>query len=124
MGRRAKPWFRPDIGWWVTNVGGKQHRLAKGKANKAEAERAFHELMALTPRRPEAHDARVCDLVEAFLDFARKKKYSDDTIRNYSFYLMSFCLYAGDRQAREVIPNDVTNWLMSPKDDETPRWAA
>ena len=27
--------------------------------------------MALTPRRPEAHNARVCDLVEAFLDFAR-----------------------------------------------------
>ena len=126
MGRRAKPWFRPDIGWWVTNAGGKQHRLVKAKNEnaakpKAEAQRAFHELMALTPRRPEAHDSRVCDLAEAFLDFARKKKYSDDTIRNYNFYLMSFCLYAGDRQAREVIPNDVTNWLMSPKDDGTPR---
>ncbi len=126
MGRRAKPWFRPDIGWWVTNVGGKQHRLAKAKNKnaakpKAEAQRAFHELMALTPRRPEAHNSRVCDLAEAFLDFARKQKYSDDTIRNYNFYLMSFCLYAGDRQAREIIPNDVTNWLNSPKEDDTPR---
>ena len=115
MGRPNKPWFRPDVGWWVTNVGGKQHRLAKGKANKAEAVRAFHELMALTPRRPEAHDARVCDLTESFLDFVRRKKYSDDTYRNYSFYLMSFCDFRGFRPAREIIPHDVTQWITSPK---------
>ena len=74
MGRPNKPWYRPDIDWWVTNIGGKQFRIAKGKRNQAEAQRAFHELMALKPQRPEAHDARVCDLAEAFLDFARKKK--------------------------------------------------
>ena len=47
--------------------------------------------MALKPQRPEAHDARVCDVAEAFLDFAHRKKYSADTFRNYNFYLMSFC---------------------------------
>ena len=88
MARPNKPWFRKDIGWWVTNVGPKQVRLAKGtsksdRPSQKAAEPAFHELMALRPKRPEAHDARVCDLTEAFLDFARRKKYSDDTLRNY-----------------------------------------
>lgn len=72
MGRPNKPWFRPDIGWWVTTIGRKQYRLAKGKSKKdkkAEAKRAFHELMAFRPRRPEDDDGRVCDLVEAFLVF-------------------------------------------------------
>ena len=60
----------------MTNVGGKQHRLSKAKNERAaeprkEAERAFHELMALRPQRPDSLDARVCDLAEAFLDFAR-----------------------------------------------------
>ena len=100
MGRPNKPWFRPDIGWWVTNIGGKQHRLAKAKTERdvkarAEAQRAFYELMAVRPQRPNAEDARVCDLAEAFLEFARTKKYSDDTLRNYYFYLMSFCEFRG-----------------------------
>ena len=120
MGRRNKPWFRKDIGWWVTNIGPKQVRLAKGKskgdrAAEQEAKRAFHELMALRPKRPEAHDARVCDLAEAFLDFAHRQRYADDTYRNYSFYLMSFCDFHGFRPAREIIPHDVTNWITSPK---------
>ncbi len=116
MGRRNKPWLRPDIGCWVTTIGRKQIRLAKAKNKnetepKKEAERAFHELMALRPQRPDAATARVCDLAEAFLDFAHRQKYSVDTYRNYNFYLLSFYKFAGFRQAREIIPNDVTRWL-------------
>ena len=121
MGRPNKPWYRPDVGWWVTNIGGKQFRLAKGKQNQAEAKRVFHELMAIRPQRPDTHDARVCDLAEAFLEFVHKKKYSADTYRNYNFYLMSFCKYAGYCQAREIIPHDVTKWLIAPKEDGKPK---
>ena len=42
MGRRAKSWFRPDIGWWVTNVGGKQHRLAKAKNERGAKPKRKH----------------------------------------------------------------------------------
>ena len=34
MGRPNKPWFRRDIGWWVTTIARKQYRLAKGKDKK------------------------------------------------------------------------------------------
>lgn len=115
MGRPNKPWYRPDIGWWVANIGRKQCRLAKGEDNKAEAERAFHELMALRPQRPDARDCRVCDLAEAFLEFARQEEYSEDTLRNYDFYLMNFCEARGYCKARDIIPHDVTQWVAAKK---------
>jgi len=60
--------------WWMVTLNGQKIRLARGRENKSDAERAFHELMAVRPQRPDAHDARVCDLAEAFLEFARRKK--------------------------------------------------
>jgi hypothetical protein len=40
MGRPNKPWFRPDVGWWMTNIGRKQHRLAKAKNENAAGPKA------------------------------------------------------------------------------------
>ena len=119
MGRRNKPWFRQDVGWWVTNVRGKQIRLAKGKSeydkkSKKEAERVFHEVMSLRPRRPDAHDARVCDIAEAFLDWA-EEDCSPDTYRNYRFYIASFAEVCGHLSAANVLPRDVNRWVRSPK---------
>lgn len=119
MGRRNKPWFRQDIGWWVTNVRGKQIRLAKAESKgdskaKAEAERVFHEVMALRPRQPHAHDARVCDIVEAFLDWAQEEC-APDTYRNYRFYAASFAEACGHLPAASVLPRDVNRWVRTPK---------
>ena len=44
--REAKPWYRKSNDAWYVEVGGKQVRLAKGKANRAEAVSQFHLLMA------------------------------------------------------------------------------
>jgi len=113
MARPNKPWYRADIDWWVTNVDGKQIRLAKGKDNKAEAERVFHEIMALRPRRPEAWNARTCDLVEAFLGFASKEGYAEDTRRNYEFYLGKFSEFRGYVLGADIISQHVTDWIQS-----------
>ncbi|MGA2033339.1 MAG: site-specific integrase [Thermoguttaceae bacterium] len=121
MARPNSIWFRKDIGWWMVTLNGQKIRLAKGKENKSDAERAFHELMAVRPQRPDTLDSRVCDLAEAFLEFAKNKKFSPDTYRNYRFYLMGFCGCAGYRLAREVIPNHVTNWLTAPKENGDPK---
>lgn len=124
MGRRYKPWYRPDCGWWVTNIGRKQFRLAKGKDNQAEAERVFHELMALRPRRPDAWNARVCDLVDAFLRFTALAKYADDTRRNYEFYLQKFSEFRGHVLGAEAIPQHVTDWIQSNEWNETTAYNA
>lgn len=118
MGRRNKKWFRRDIGWWMVTIDGRKIRLAKGEENEAEAERAFHELMAFRPRRPEADDSRVCDVVEAFLQYA-KKRCAADTYRNYHFYGNSFAKARGYMLARDVVPGDVTEWVDSKPWNET-----
>jgi integrase len=114
MGRRNKPWFRPDIGWWVTTIARKQFRLAKGKDNKAEAERAFHELMAFRPRRPDRTDGRVCDLVEAFLTFYSKPgRIAPDTLRNYRFYTQKLAEACGYLRSADIQVRHIDGWVDS-----------
>lgn len=67
MPRPNKVWFRKDIGWWMVTINGKKVRLAKGISQKQEAERKFHELMAVRHESPENLDPRVVDLIESFL---------------------------------------------------------
>ena len=119
MGRRNKPWFRPDIGWWVTTIARKQYRLAKGKSKndkkpKAEAERAFHQLMALRPRQPDHSDGRVCDLVEAFLVFYSKPgRIAADTLRNYRFYTQKFAESCGYLRSTDIRVRHIDEWVDS-----------
>ena len=128
MGRRDKPWFRPDIGWWVTNVGGKQFRLAKGKKRerskaKAEAQRAFHELMALRPQRPDCLQCPRLRLGGSLSGFRPQEEVfcgHHSELRLLPDELLPDVPGILSRPERSF-RNDVTNWLMSPKDDKTPR---
>jgi hypothetical protein len=47
MPRPNRPWFRNQTDWWMAKIGGKSHKLAKGRKNKAAAETKFHELMLI-----------------------------------------------------------------------------
>ena len=58
---------------------------SKGKENKKLAEQKFHELAALQARIPEAPSARVADVIEAFLAWAKLHR-SEETLRNYLWY--------------------------------------
>lgn len=130
MGRRNKPWFRPDIGWWVTTIARKQFRLARGtskydKKSEAEAWQAFHELMALRPRRPHAWNGRVCDLIEEFLSScATKNGTAPDTLRNYRFYLHSFAGKFGYLHPSEVRKFHVRKWVQEKPWNETSEYNA
>ncbi len=114
MGRPNKPRFRRDIDSWVTTIARKQYRLAKGKDNKAEAVRAFHELMAMRPRRPDAHNGRVCDLVEAFLVFYSKPgRIASDTLRNYRFYTQKLSEKWGYIGSTDILVDHIDKWVDS-----------
>jgi len=71
MARPNRIWFRKDIGWWMITLGGKKIRLAQGKENKKLAEQKFHELALLQARVPETPSARVADVIESFLAWAK-----------------------------------------------------
>ncbi len=47
MPQTPRPWFRKQTGWWMTQVGGKQQKLAQGKENKRAAEQKFRDLLTL-----------------------------------------------------------------------------
>lgn len=110
MPRPNHIWFRKDVGWWMVTVGGRKVRLAAGRANRAAAERKFHELMAVRPEPAEAITARVADVVEAFLEWA-KIHLSDDSNRNYIWYGQSFSEHAGFVPIVNLKPFHVTQWI-------------
>lgn len=110
MARPNKIWFRKSTGWWMIEIAGKQHKLAKGRGNKPEAERHFHELMASRTEMPESADARVADIVEAFLAWSQLHC-AADTYRLHTYYCQLFAEACGSLKATELKPFHVTRWV-------------
>ena len=110
MARPSKIWFRKDTGWWMITIGSQKVRLAKGRENRKAAEQKFHELMIVRHTSPDADTARVADLVEAFLDSA-KKNCAEDTYRNYRFYGQSFAEVCGKHAVSDLKPFHITAWV-------------
>ena len=110
MPRPNKIWFRKDTGWWMVTIHGKKVRLAKGRKNRKEAQKKFHELMAVRHESPDTDDPFVADLIEAFLAYA-KKRFSPDTYRNYRFYGQRFAEHCGKRAASQLKPFHITRWI-------------
>jgi integrase len=110
MGRPNKIWFRKDIGWWMVTLGGVKTRLAEGKHNKKAAEDKFHELCLQRSRAPESSSARVADIIEAFLAWAKIHR-SDETNRNYIWYGQKFSEHVGYLQLSELKPIHVTRFV-------------
>ena len=118
MPRPSKPWYRAQTGWWMAIIGGKWHKLAKGKENQKQAFRRFHELMANFVEKPESPDARVADLCEEFLEHSRKR-HAPDTYRNHRFYIQSFCEASGYLKVEGLKPYHVSRWVESKAWNET-----
>jgi integrase len=118
MSRPNKIWFRKDVGWWMVTLGGRKIRLAEGRGNKKAAEQKFHELMALGARAAEASDARVADILDAFLAWSKVHR-SEETNRNLVWYGQSFAEHSGYVKAVDVRPIHVTHWVDSHKWGQT-----
>jgi integrase len=110
MSRPNKIWFRKDTGWWMVTLGGRKVRLAEGRANKKLAEQKFHEQKAVTPMAPESQGARVADVIESFLLWARVHR-SPETCRNLVWYGEAFSEHSGYIQASELKPIHLTRWI-------------
>lgn len=110
MARPNRIWFRKDIGWWMVTLGGKKVRLAQGKENKKLAEQKFHELAAMQARIPEAPSARVADVIEAFLAWAKRHR-SEETLRNYLWYGERFSEHSGYLLSSALKPIHLTRWI-------------
>lgn len=114
--RNPQPFFRKFDGWWYVQIPqqGKrrQIRLAQGKANRAEAFRRYHELMAQQdpaslPDRSQVNLASLCDM---FLDHSQRH-HSASTFANYKFFLNEFCQVHGTLPVLQLKPFHVSRWL-------------
>lgn len=109
MKKPLRPWFRAENNAWYVTYQGKQHRLAEGEANKDQAERAFHRLLADGPADPAMP---VCVLFDLFLDHAQKHT-APRTYEWYRDFLQDFLLTRGKLLVAELKPFHVSKWLDS-----------
>jgi integrase len=117
VGRPNKVRYRADRDTWVTKVNGSLVTLASGKANKKEADRAFHELMASVGRSQKPGSSiRVAALFDIFLDTVSRER-AALTYEWYVRYLSSAAESFGNLPAEDIRALTVTAWL-----DSHPAW--
>jgi integrase len=106
MLRQPRPRYRADRDTWIVQVRGKQHVLARGKANRAAADLAFHRLMA-DAGRPEAvrEHLTLSDLVARYLADLRAHGGDDSNPR---YRLKALTRRFGDVRADHLKPHHVT----------------
>ena len=110
----SRPWYRTSHDAWYVEVGGKQVKLARGKANKQAAHLEWHRLQSgrgLPAGAPEPHVAVVFDL---FLSWS-KAHHKPESYEWYRRYLQSFVSFrdTGRQLVSRVTASAVTNWMDS-----------
>ena len=139
MARKAeRPWFRAEKNTWYATIGGKKLSLkVQGFSNLAEAERAWHRLMAGLPLQPTEEPKRVAevrqepksqgkvltvkDVSDAYLQ-AKQGQVKPTTHYGYRYGLETLCKTFGKVQAETVKVQDVSRWLNAlPKSSDTKR---
>jgi integrase len=118
MARPSKVKYRADRDLYYCSIKRKQHTLAKGKANRAEATRAFGLLLAKEGSDPVARSKlAVATLCSLYIEHA-KAHLAPLTAEWYERHLNSFVASQGHLAATAAKPLHVTAWL------EDHRWSA
>lgn len=121
MARNAdRPWYWKARGGWYTTFGGKQVLLAKGRANKAVAEKKLLELRLEAASNPGIDSERqtVGSVLDAYLGHA-KRHLSARHFEHEKSLLQQFNDAHGFRVVTECRPIHLTQWV-----DGKPQWKA
>ncbi|MGA2257957.1 MAG: site-specific integrase [Thermoguttaceae bacterium] len=112
MARNSHPWFRRSDGWWYIKIAGRQWKLARGRRNKAEAVRRWHELTLERAANPPTDSAEqtVASVIDVFLTHS-KRLYVPQSYANRCHYLQLFAEAHGFRLIRDCLPMHLTAWL-------------
>jgi site-specific recombinase XerD len=108
MPRFPRPRYRKDKDLWYVQINRRQHQLAKGKANKKEAERRYGLLMAAHPRA--GVPLTVTVICALYREHARAEL-SESAVTFYDFYLSDFASTHPNLQVAALQPHHVTAWL-------------
>jgi len=97
MARPPKPWWHRESGEYRVMIRGQRHHLG---ADKDEAERKFHELMAQPQEKPVRADSVVA-LIDEFLEWTERNR----DVKTYAWYrkhLQSFATYLSKNGLKAV----------------------
>ena len=112
-----KPFYRAFDDWWYAQlrVGGKriQKKLVKGKANEADAYRAFCRLMAeQSGKVPEPEHLAVATVCDLFLDHSQAH-HEPASYRWYKKFFQDFCGQYGRLVVADLKPFHANRWADS-----------
>jgi integrase len=109
------PWFREWDGWWYVTIHGQRVKLAKGEANKAEALKRWHEVMAVGAARDKGAENTIVVLADLYLDFIEREHPA--SYAAHRRYLKSFITRWPHLTVASLTAKHVTAWL-----DSNPTW--
>ncbi|HEX3659383.1 MAG TPA: tyrosine-type recombinase/integrase [Pirellulales bacterium] len=117
MPKESKPWFYKQTGWWMTWLGNRKVRLAKGRSNLKAAKDRLADLLhaARHNPHPDCGVQTVASLIERYLDVAFKTL-SVEAQKARKNYLQSFAEAHGFR------PVDVKDDPMAVRKDHLQEW--
>lgn len=112
MARRARPWYWKARDRWCVTIAGERIPLAEGKANKAAAEKRFHELMVAQAANPGINSTRqtIASVIDAYLVNAERRL----SRRHYDHQksaLEAFAEEHGRLDVQRARPIHLTHWL-------------
>ncbi len=107
MPRPNRLWFHKQSQSWVTEVGGRRFKLAKGRDQKKAAEAKFHELMVECSLNPPVDAGpqfvTAASLVDEYLDLGCKQN-APRTFYEKKLILQVFARELGLRLVKDLKP--------------------
>jgi integrase len=114
--RPSRPWYRTSHDAWYVEIGGKQVKLARGKANKQAALLEWHRLQSGQGLPSDVGEPQVAVVFDLFLSWS-KLHHSPESYGWYRYYLQSFVSFrgAGLLLVSRVTVAAVTQWMDAQK---------
>jgi integrase/recombinase XerC len=114
MGRPSKVRYRADRDAWVTVIDGQYRTLARGKRNRAEAMRVFHQLQANRGKPGRTASITIAELCDRLCVWTAESGCSPLTVENYRTYLDGFIEHVGrETPASTIRVFHVEGWLKT-----------
>jgi site-specific recombinase XerD len=106
-------WFREFDRWWYCQVGDRQIKLAKGKRNKAEANRRFKQVK-IPPKPVHLRKVTIAAIRDAFLE-SSAVNHDPETTDWFRRFLGQFCDTFGHLRPEAIKGDELTKWLNAEK---------
>jgi integrase len=116
--KTGTPWYRKGTDSWYVWHENRQIRLARGRANKAEAHARFADLLGAPPADRSRPVLALAATVEAYRAYCRPRVKAS-TFKSYECILAPFVAAFGTRAALVLTTDEVEQWARKPKWSQT-----